>query len=305
MVARSARLREQLALAESLRADGRARTEIATTLRDRYGLNARVALRLAHGWTQAATAQEWNRRWPDDPKTFKNISYWENWPSPTGHMPSLLVLDRLAQLYGCDVADLVAGWGEHRADQGGDSTGPDALAWQVDHLDLHQLTRAVSDWAVRFPSGRRRGLLLKLSSAAAAAAGRATATPPKALGRGPAPAELAGAWESRYTYVSTGREQEFEGTHRIALRAERGRLVGRSDPTPSGTLELDLAADGLLVTGNWTERTAADGYYRGAVYHGVVQLVLDPTGRSMAGRWLGPDRHFEIDSGRWVLQRAG
>ncbi|TQM16116.1 hypothetical protein [Pseudonocardia kunmingensis] len=83
-------------------------------------------MRLAHGWTQAITAQEWNRRWPDDPKTFKNISYWENWPSPTGHMPSLLVLDRLAQLYGCAVSDLVAGWGEHAADTAGDGSGPDA-----------------------------------------------------------------------------------------------------------------------------------------------------------------------------------
>jgi hypothetical protein len=35
-----------------------------------------------------------------------------------------------------------------------------------------------------------------------------------------------------------------------------------------------------------------------------VQFVLDPTGRSMIGRWLGPDRHFEIDSGRWELRRA-
>jgi hypothetical protein len=83
-----------------------------------------------------------------------------------------------------------------------------------------------------------------------------------------------------------------------------GRLVGRSEPTPTGTLELDLATDGLLVTGSWTERTAPDGYYRGAVYHGVVQLVLDPAGRSMSGRWLGPDRNFEIDSGQWRLQRA-
>jgi hypothetical protein len=94
------------------------------------------------------------------------------------------------------------------------------------------------------------------------------------------------------------------GGHRIVLHVERGRLVGRSDPTSTGTLELDLAADGLLITGNWTERTAPDGYYRGAVYHGVVQFVLDPTGRTMTGRWLGPDRRFEIDSGRWLLQRT-
>ncbi len=42
--------------------------------------------------------------WPDDPKSFKNFSSWENWPSPTGHAPSLAVLDRLARLYECDAA---------------------------------------------------------------------------------------------------------------------------------------------------------------------------------------------------------
>ena len=97
---------------------------------------------------------------------------------------------------------------------------------------------------------------------------------------------------------------EFEGTHRVVLRLENGRLMGSSDPTSTGTLELELVTDGLLVTGNWTERTAPDGYYRGAVYHGIVQFVLDPTGRSMIGRWLGPDRHFAIDSGHWELHRA-
>src|SRR5881398_1085283 len=69
MVARAARLREQLALAESLRGDGRTWSDVAAALRTRYGLNARVAMRIAHGWTQAEAAQAWNNRWPDDPKT--------------------------------------------------------------------------------------------------------------------------------------------------------------------------------------------------------------------------------------------
>ncbi|MHA6623782.1 hypothetical protein ACU61A_00100 [Pseudonocardia sichuanensis] len=301
MVARSARLREQLTLAESLRADGRARTEIATTLRDRYGLNARVAMRLAHGWTQATTAQEWNRRWPDDPKTFKNISYWENWPSPTGHMPSLLVLDRLAQLYGCDVSDLVAGWGEHAADTAGDGSGPDALAWQVDHLDLHQLTRAVGDWASRFPDDRRRSLLLKLSTATALAAATSGATrsaQPPPVG----PLALAGRWTSIYRYSSRSRKQELDGTHTVDLRCEDGRLVGRSRPDGSGSvLDLELTVNGSIASGTWTERTSPTGHYRAATYHGLLHLVIDPTGRQMTGRWLGVGKRFDVKSGEWTL----
>ena len=116
--------------------------------------------------------------------------------------------------------------------------------------------------------------------------------------------KLDGMWISRYSFFSTGRDTELEGVHRIHLRTDAGRLTGCSDPTPTGVLELDLTVDGPIVTGTWTDRTAADGYYRGAAYHGVLQLVLDPTGRSMTGRWRGPDNRFAINSGVWTLTRA-
>jgi hypothetical protein len=302
MVARSARLREQLALAESLRADGRTWSDVAAALRTRYGLNARIAMRLAHGWTQAEAAQAWNHRWPDEPKTFKNISYWENWPSPTGHMPSLLVLDRLARIYECHAADLIAGWGEHGGDQDvGSAAESAALAWQVSHLDLHQLTRAVADWASRFRSDHRRALLLKLSTAAALAAatsGALRSGQPPPVG----PLNLTGRWTSTYRYFSTSRLRDFDGTHTVDLRCEDGRLIGRSIPHDSGSvLDLDLTVNGSIASGTWTERTSPTGHYRAATYHGLLQLVIDPTGRQMKGRWLGVGKRFDVKSGEWTL----
>jgi len=130
-------------------------------LRDRYGVGARVAMRTAAGWSQAEAADAWTRRWPDDPKTFKSISTWELWPGPTGHAPSLTVLDRLAQIYGCAVADLVAGWGEHGPDVDraiGDAGDRRTFAWQIEHLDLTDLTSATQDVARSLPAGRRRSL---------------------------------------------------------------------------------------------------------------------------------------------------
>jgi hypothetical protein len=306
MVARSARLREQLALGESLRADDRTWTDIATALRTRYGLNARVAMRLAHGWTQAEAAQQWNRRWPDDLKTFTNISYWENWPSPTGHMPSLNVLDRLAQIYDCNVADLLAGWGEHSSEPGaGSGAEPEALAWQVAHLDLHQLTRTLADWARQLHGDQRRALLLKLSTAAAVAAASSSSPPagqPHPVG---APA-LAGRWSSTYRYHSTSRAKELEGTHAVDLWPENGRLIGRSLPhAERSVLDLDLTVNGNIATGTWTERTSPIGHYRAATYHGLIQLVVDPTGRQMTGRWLGVGKRFEVKSGEWRLTWEG
>ncbi len=97
--------REQLVC--SLRAEGKSRVEVAEVLRQRYRFNARVALRYAHGWSQRQAADEWNQRWPDELKTFKSFSYWEQWPSSTGHAPTFDNLGKLAELYECAVSDLL------------------------------------------------------------------------------------------------------------------------------------------------------------------------------------------------------
>jgi hypothetical protein len=107
------RKRERAELAAQLRGEGKTWVQVAVVLRERYGVNARVGLRLARGWSQRQAAAEWNKRWPDEPKRAKNFSYWETWPA-SGHAPSLSVLDKLAQMYECSAADLLVDVSDYR-----------------------------------------------------------------------------------------------------------------------------------------------------------------------------------------------
>jgi hypothetical protein len=65
---------------------------------------------------------------------------------------------------------------------------------------------------------------------------------------------------------------------------------------------MDLAANGQVLTGTWTERTDPSGYYHGSVYHGAIQLLLEPTGRRMSGKWVGFGHDFELNTGPWTLE---
>lgn len=103
---RSVRQAQALQAAQ-LRQQGRSWAEIGAVFQVAYRVNPRVALRQAHGWSQPQAAERWTDLWPDDPKTFKSFSYWEQWPGQTGHSPSLDTLDRLARLYECKVTDLL------------------------------------------------------------------------------------------------------------------------------------------------------------------------------------------------------
>ena len=115
---------------------------------------------------------------------------------------------------------------------------------------------------------------------------------------------LTGIWRSRYEYVSSGRgDQTFASEHYVVIiqHGDRAQLRSLPDSAP-GRLMMDLTINGQVVTGTWTEETDPAGYYQGAVYHGAIQFLLEPSGHRLTGKWVGFGRNFDLNTGPWVLQ---
>ena len=115
--------------------------------------------------------------------------------------------------------------------------------------------------------------------------------------------DLTGMWHSHYVYRSSSREdKEFESEHYLVLKQDADMVVAESLPnTERSHVRLLLQIDGSIASGTWTERTSPVKYYRGATYHGVIQMVIDPRGRRLKGKWLGFDTEFNIQVGDWTL----
>lgn len=131
-----------------------------------------------------------------------------------------------------------------------------------------------------------------------------TAIPLSETERGASSGPLTGIWLSRYEYVSSSREdQTFTSQHYVVMLHRGSRLQVRSLPeTAPGRVLMELTVNGQVVTGTWSEETNPDGYYRGSVYHGAIQMLLDPTEHRMTGKWVGFGRNFDLNTGPWSLE---
>lgn len=109
-MATSSRRARAAALTRDMRAQGRSWAQIAERIAKQEKVSRLAAIRLAHGMKQRDTAHAWNTLWPSENGSGgisdKLVSLWEIWPLG-GREPSLRSLKRLAQIYHCNVGDLV------------------------------------------------------------------------------------------------------------------------------------------------------------------------------------------------------
>lgn len=119
-------------------------------------------------------------------------------------------------------------------------------------------------------------------------------------------ADLTGIWHSLYRYSSSGRKGEFTSQHYLRLRREGRHLVFESTPEGNESyVIIRLSTDDNVASGSWQEATNPSGYYKGALYYGVVQLVVDKTGKGMRGKWVGFGKDQEVNTGPWELDYVG
>lgn len=118
--------------------------------------------------------------------------------------------------------------------------------------------------------------------------------------------DFSGVWLSKYRYHSDSRNQDFEDTHYVRIYQKRNHLVIESLPDVNESyLIVNLTVHDELATGSWQETTSPKGYYKGTTYHGAVQVVIEPNGKKMRGKWLGAGQDKEINVGPYELVFVG
>jgi hypothetical protein len=122
----------------------------------------------------------------------------------------------------------------------------------------------------------------------------------------PAKDTLSGIWKSRYEYPSSSRNGVFYAENYVKVVRVGNAFVVESIPEVNDSyLILRLTIDDNVATGSWQECTSPTGHYKGAIYHGAIQLVVDEDQKRMTGRWVGFNRRKEVKTGLWEFTYLG
>ena len=117
----------------------------------------------------------------------------------------------------------------------------------------------------------------------------------------PAHVTLAGVWLSEYEYETSSRPGVVQTSgHYVVLKQTGTDVKGRSRPQRSHSrLELTGFVDRtLLLTAYWREWTSMD-----RIYHGALQVLIDPVSSTMSGSWVGFNRRSKVETGAWRFRR--
>jgi hypothetical protein len=119
---------------------------------------------------------------------------------------------------------------------------------------------------------------------------------------------FSGEWISEYSYQSSDMTKPASSSHIVVLQEAETGIEGESVPQKDGS-SLSFAlrhdqANGVL-TGTWQESTSPSGHYRGAIFHGALQLLLNEAYDQAEGQWVGfNSSRTQIKTGEWRLKKS-
>src|SRR5688572_14054284 len=99
--------------------------------------------------------------------------------------------------------------------------------------------------------------------------------------------DFSGIWHSAYYFTSSRRPGNFVSEYDLKISQKGDKVVAESLPNKEKShMFLRLTLNGTFLTGTWQETTSPEGFYRGMVYEGAVQLAVDPDKKTMSGKWV-------------------
>jgi hypothetical protein len=110
---------------------------------------------------------------------------------------------------------------------------------------------------------------------------------------------LGGYWYSGYSFVSSRTRQRVHTTQLMLFRQFGPYVVGKCIWSDGAHRHFITGrTHGHVFTGQW--RNVADG----AKHHGVLQMLIDPDGTHLHGKWLGYDARNHIQQADWTFTLA-
>lgn len=114
--------------------------------------------------------------------------------------------------------------------------------------------------------------------------------------------DFSGIWLSSYSFHNDARNFDGRSEHYVRIFKNGDDLVVESVPGLNAAyVILRLHVAGNLATGSWQEETAPEGYFKGAIYSGALQLLIADDKKSMKGKWVAFTSSGGVKSNDWEL----
>jgi hypothetical protein len=119
--------------------------------------------------------------------------------------------------------------------------------------------------------------------------------------------ESAQMWRCTYWYPNNAGTGDDPSEYQMKRYHDGETIVFESVPNAEGSYMLvRLTSMDDIATGNWHETASPTGEFKGALYSGAGQLMIDPETQAMDGQWAGAGYDHELEkmriySGKWEI----